>query len=220
MPAFVATPASGSGPGILLLHEIFGVTEYIRRRARDLAALGYVVLVPHLYWRLAPSLEVAEDTQEGLQEAFGFMQRLDEPQAVEDAADALAYLRSMPSTGGRAGVLGFCLGGRLAYKVAAAAAPDVAVSYYGSGIGQLLDQAGQIGMPILFHFGSSDQFLPVAEAEQITAAFSSHTDAEVRMHDGGGHAFDNPSPMWHHAGSSAEAWPQTSTFLEHHLPAH
>ena len=64
MPAFIARPPSGTGPAIVELQEIFGVTNYLRRRARDLAALGYSVLLPQLYWRLGPDVELPEDTPE------------------------------------------------------------------------------------------------------------------------------------------------------------
>jgi carboxymethylenebutenolidase len=218
MPAFVARPASGRGPGVVVLQEIFGVTEYLKQRARDLAALGYTVLVPQLYWRLGADVELPEDTVEGLQQAFGYLQRLDEAQAVDDAAAALEHLRAMAETGGRAGVLGFCMGGRLAYKLAAAADPDVLVSYYGSGIAADLQAAAQITAPTLFHFGEADAYLPVAEADQIQAAFAAHPSTEVQMHAGAGHAFDNPSPMFHHRDASAEAWPQTAAFLKRFLP--
>src|SRR5205814_1326121 len=160
-------------------HEIFGITEYIKQRARDLAALGYLVFVPQLYWRLEADVEVPENTPEGLQQAMGYLQRVDESQAVDDAAAALEHLRRLPETAGRAGVLGFCMGGRLAYKLAAAADPDAVVSYYGSGIGNELQSAAQISAPIIFHFGDADGFLPVEEANQIRDAFAGRPTAEV-----------------------------------------
>jgi len=218
MPSFVARPPSSRGPGVVLLHEIFGVTDYLRGRARDLAALGYTVLLPQLYWRLGTDVELAEDTPEGLQQAFGYMQRLDEAQAVDDAAAALEHLRAMPGTAGKAGVLGFCMGGRLAYKLAAASDADVLVSYYGSGIASDLQSAAQISAPTLFHFGAADQYLPIAEANQISSAFKDHPSTEVHMHADAGHAFDNPSPMFHHHPASEEAWPQTTAFLRRYLP--
>src|SRR5213080_697559 len=147
MPAFLAMPESGRGPGIVILQEIFGITDYLRRRARDLADLGYVALVPDLYWRMGSGITLDEDTQEGLQQAFGYLQRLDEPQAVDDAVAALEHLRSMPQTGGKVGVFGFCMGGRLAYKVGVAADPDVVVSYYGSGIASQLQDAAKVECP-------------------------------------------------------------------------
>lgn len=219
MPAFVVRPRSGHGPGLIVLQEIFGVTNYLEQRARDLAALGYVALVPQLYWRLGQDIALPEDTPRGLQQAFGYLQRLDEPRAVDDAAAALEHLRALPETGGKAGVLGFCMGGRLAFKLAAASDPDVVVSYYGSGIADQLQLVPQIRAPIVFHFGDNDPYLPVVEAQRIAAAFSAHPACEVHMHAGAGHAFDNPSPMFHHHQASEEAWPQTAAFLEQYLPA-
>ncbi len=217
MPAFVARPASGRGAGVVVLQEIFGVTDYIKQRARDLAALGYIAAAPQLYWRLGQDIQTPEDTQEGLQEAFGYMQRLDQAKAVDDGVAALEYLQSLPETNGKAGVVGFCMGGRLAYLVAASSHPDAVVSYYGSGIGNALDKATDISAPIAFHFGDNDQFLPLDEANRVRDTFDSRPDAEIHMHAGAGHAFDNPSPMFHHAGARAEAWPQTTAFLERHL---
>jgi carboxymethylenebutenolidase len=217
MPAFVARPADGRGPGVVVLQEIFGVTDYIEQRARDLAALGYVALVPQLYWRLGADIELPEDTPEGLQQAFGYMQRLDEAQAVDDAAAALEYLRGLAETAGSAGVLGFCMGGRLAYKLAAASDPDVLVSYYGSGIAGQLELAPRITAPTIFHFGGDDPYLPTEEAARIGAAFSDHPGTEAHVHAGAGHAFDNPSPMFHHQAASQEAWSQTAAFLARHL---
>ena len=219
MPAHIARPGSGRGPGIVILHEIFGITDYQKRRAQDLANLGYIAVIPDLFWRIESGVSLPEDTQAGLQQAFGYLQKLDEPRAIDDAVAAMEYLRALPETGGRAAVLGFCMGGRLAYGVAAKADPDVVVSYYGSGIGAQLDAADRVTSPILFHFGEADQFLPVDEAEQIRNAFSSHANAEVHMHAGGGHAFDNPSPMFHHPDCAAEAWQQTVEFLQRRFPA-
>jgi carboxymethylenebutenolidase len=218
MPGYLVAPASGRGPGLVLLQEIFGITEYLKRRARDLAGLGYVTLVPDLYWRLEPNVTLPEDTPEGLQQGIGYLQRLDEPQAVDDAVAALEYLRGVPETGSRAGVLGFCMGGRLAYEVAVADDPDVVVSYYGSGIGSQLQDAGRIDHPIIFHFGTADSYLPLEEAERIRDAFAAHPASQVHFHEGAGHAFDNPSPMFHHPQASQEAWPQTAAFLQRHFP--
>ena len=96
MPALLVRPASGSGPGLVLLQEIFGVTDYITSRARDLADLGYTVLVPELYWRQGEHLTTDETTEAGLHEAFGLFSKLDVPQAIDDSVAALAYLRQLP----------------------------------------------------------------------------------------------------------------------------
>jgi carboxymethylenebutenolidase len=220
MPAFIFLPASGTGPGLVLLQEIFGVTEYIGSRARDLANLGYVVVVPELYWRLGEHITTDETTEAGLQEAFGYMQKLDVPRAVDDAVAAVEHTRTLPPTGGKAGVMGFCLGGRLAYEVGVASDPDVVVSYYGSGIADRLTEAPRLGGPVLFHFGGADNFLPPEQAERIASAFTSRADVEMHSQPGAGHAFDNfRAPIFYHAQAASAAWPLTVDFLERRYPA-
>src|SRR5215216_6580722 len=139
MPAVVVRPSAGRAPGLVVLQEIFGITDYIKGRARDLANLGYVVLVPELYWRLGPNIVTDETTHAGLQEAFGYFGKLDTTKAADDAVAALEHLKGMSETGGSAGVLGFCLGGRLAYEVGVHSNPDVVVAYYGAGTADRLE---------------------------------------------------------------------------------
>jgi carboxymethylenebutenolidase len=220
MPAFLALSGAGRGPGLVLIQEIFGVTDYLKSRARDLANLGYVVLVPELYWRLGPGLATDETTEAGLQEAFGLFSRLDAAQAADDCAAALDYLRAMPEVGGRAGVMGFCLGGRLAYEVGVRANPDVVVSYYGAGIADRLEDAPKLRCPVIFHFGGADPYLPADQAQRIEAAFAGHANAEFHSQPGAGHAFDNfRAPIFYHQAAADAAWPQTEAFLRRAYPA-
>jgi len=115
---YLATPASGSGPGILLLQEIFGVNSSMREVADYYAEEGYVVLAPDLFWRLEPGIELGY-TEADFGKAMGYYQRFDANQSIKDAADALKVLRARPECVGKVGALGFCLGGKLAYLVAA-----------------------------------------------------------------------------------------------------
>ena len=152
----LALPAGGSGPGLVLIHEIFGVNDYVRDAAQRFAGLGYVVLAPDLFWRTQPGLELAHD-EAGVQAGMAAAAQLDVAAAVADATAALAALRALPAVpGGAAGVAGFCLGGTLAYHVAADADPDVAVIYYGSGIPAALDRASAITCPTIMHWGGAD----------------------------------------------------------------
>jgi carboxymethylenebutenolidase len=220
MPAIITLPRAPSGPGLVVLQEIFGVTEYLKRRAQDLADLGYVTLIPDLYWRLGSNIVTDETTEAGLQEAFGYYSQLDVAQAADDAVAALEHLRGMPETRGKAGVLGFCLGGRLAYEVGVRSNPDVVVSYYGSGIADRLDDAAKLTCPVIFQFGGADSFIPDDQTQRIQAAFAGHPSAEFHSHAGAGHAFDNfRAPIFYHQGASEASWPQTVDFLKRHYPA-
>jgi carboxymethylenebutenolidase len=218
MGAYVALPPSGTGPGVLVLMEIFGVGVYIRDAADRLAGLGYVALAPDLYRRIRPGAEFAHDEQ-GLGQAFGLAQELDTQGAIEDSITALHHLEGLRETTGPAGVLGFCLGGTLAYGVAQHADPAAAVAYYGSGIAEMLDDGAQIACPVLFHFGAEDPYIPREQAERVAAAADARAGWEVHIHDDAGHAFDNwDAPMFSRPEPAKRAWTQTADFLRRTLP--
>lgn len=217
MPALLWRPPTGTGPGLVVVQEIFGISSYIRDRAADLAALGYVVLVPEVYWRLTDAeIDSAGDV---LGQALSLVQQLDWDLAVADVSATVEHLRGLIEVTGPVGLLGFCFGGGLAFAVAAVAAVqpvDVLVSYYGSALGDLLHLADQVQMPSLHHFGTADDYIPVEQQDQIRAAVTAH-GARFETYAGAGHAFDNPHPMFHHAEASAAAWAVTVQFLAEHL---
>src|SRR4030088_3830123 len=130
---YLTIPASGSGPAILLLQEIFGVNFSMREVADYYAEEGYVVLAPDLFWRMEPGIELGY-SEADFNKAFGYYQRFDANQSIKDAADALKVLRARGECAGKVGALGFCLGGKLAYLAAARTDVDCAVCYYGVGI--------------------------------------------------------------------------------------
>ena len=211
-------PESGSGPGIVLLQEIFGVGPYIRLRAEQLAALGYVVAAPDVFWRLQRNW-ASEHTAEGLQASFGLVQDFDFPQGVQDCLLALKQVQAMPETGGRVAAMGFCLGGSLAYFLAALGDPTCAVSYYGSGIAGQRELASSVTCPIVFHFGGNDGYIPNDQVEAIRTAFADQADATVVVQADAGHAFDNvEAPMFWTPDAAAAAWSITTAFLAEHLP--
>ncbi|GAC1365726.1 MAG: dienelactone hydrolase family protein [Acidimicrobiales bacterium] len=217
----VVLPEGSSGPGILLLQEIFGVGAYIRAVADRLAALGYVVMMPDAFWRVERRVALPHD-EAGLGKAFEyagtFAARFDE--GIDDLGAALNHLRGMREVRHGAGVMGFCLGGRLAWSVASRFDPDVAVSYYGSGIADALGELDAITCPTLLHYGTADPYIPRDQIDRIAAAVEGKPGFEVMLHEGAGHAFDNhEAAMFHQAEPAAAAWKATVAFLGQHLPA-
>ncbi|MBV8408382.1 MAG: dienelactone hydrolase family protein [Alphaproteobacteria bacterium] len=206
--AYLAKPEKGSGPGIVLLQEIFGVNAYIRDVADYYAEEGYVVLAPDLFWRLEPGVELGEAQFE---KAFDLYQKFDVPNSVEDIAASVAALRAEPACVGKVGALGFCLGGALAYLAAAHCGVDCAVGYYGVGIEKMLDLAPRIKCPLVLHFAAEDKFVPEAAREAVKAAFAGDPTVEVYVYPGvdhafarpGGHAYDKPAAMMAHSRSIA-----------------
>ena len=107
--AYLAVPASGTGPGIVLLQEIFGVNHVMRDLADWYAARGFVVLCPDLFWRQEPGVQLTDQSEADWQRAFGLYQGLDEAKAVADAAATVDVLRRHPACRGAVGSVGFCL---------------------------------------------------------------------------------------------------------------
>ena len=213
LPADLHLPEGGRGPGIVLFQEIFGVTGYVSARADDLAGLGFVVLVPHVYWRQGDPLISGGD--DALPRAMDAMGKVEWPEAVADGVAAVAALRARSEVDGRTGVYGFCFGGGLAFAVAAADDPGFLVSYYGSALPNLLDQASRVTCPSLHHFGLSDDYLTPDVVDRITEAVAG-PEATVLTYAGAGHAFDNPDPMFHHESASRDAWTATTEWLDRH----
>lgn len=218
MPAQVWLPESGTGPGILLLQEIFGVSCYIRRRASDLAATGYVVVAPELYWRL-DSQEVDESASDAVQQAMALAAQLDWSTAVSDAVAAFGHLGELEQVRGTPALVGFCLGGGLAFNVAAEVEPTALVSYYGSSLPKLLDLAPRVTCPSLHHFGTADDYLDADAVRAVTEAVTADgRPARVELYDGANHAFDNDDFYLYSPEASRRAWATTRAFLAQHLP--
>jgi carboxymethylenebutenolidase len=217
MPARRWLPPSGQGPGLLLLQEIFGVSDYIQRRAADLAAAGYVVLAPELYWRV-DATPIPESAPGAIEAAMGRAQQLDWATTVQDAVAALHHLNADPAISAGTGVIGFCFGGGLAFNVAAVADVDALVSYYGSALPGLLDLAPQVSAPSLHHFGDSDAYLDTETVAQIRAAVANRPNVEFELYEGANHAFDNDLFVLHHPEASRLAWQRTLAFLARELP--
>ena len=200
--AYMALPASGYGPGIVVLQEIFGVNSYIRSVADWYASHGFVALCPDLFWRIQRGVELT-DRGDDWKRAIDFYQKLDEAKAVEDSAAALEFLRKHPACSGRVGAVGFCLGGNLAYLLSVRFKPDCAVGYYGVGIEKSLAEAKNLGNPLLLHIAQEDKFCPPEAQAQIHQALDSNPLVTIHDYTGLEHAFGRPGGE-HYAPAAAE----------------
>ena len=117
--AWLAEPSGAPRGAIVVIQEIFGVNEGIRRKCGRWAELGYLALAPDLFWRLEPGVELDPDLPGEFQRALGLMQKFDQDQGVKDIEAAIREARRRLPQGGRVGCVGYCLGGRLAFMTAA-----------------------------------------------------------------------------------------------------
>ena len=211
---YLALPASGYGPGIVVLQEIFGINSFMRSVADWYAAHGFVALCPDLFWRMERGVVLTEDDRP---KAFQLYQDLDEAKAVEDSAAALELLRKHPACSGRVGAVGFCLGGNLAYLLSVRFKPDCAVGYYGVSIEKSLDEAKNLNNPLLLHIAGADQFCPPEAQAQIHAALDANPLVTIHDYPGLGHAFGRTGGEHYDAGGAELAKLRSLEFFVSHL---
>ena len=211
---YLSMPASGYGPGIVVLQEIFGVNQNMRGVADWYAAHGFVALCPDLFWRMERGVALTERDWE---KAIDFYKQLDEAKAVEDAAAALEFLRKHASSSGRAGAVGFCLGGNLAYLLSVRFKPDCAVGYYGVGIEKSLDEAKNLSAPLMLHIGGRDEHCPPEAQAQIHAALDANPLATIYDYPEAGHAFGRSTGAHYNAAAAELANLRTLEFFVSNL---
>ena len=199
-------PAQGRRRGgIVLLQEIFGVTDQLKGVARRYAGQGYEVAIPALFDRRAKGAVIPFDEAPRGRDLM-MASELDETMADIDAA-----VRALAANGGKVGVIGFCWGGGLALRAAQVLDIDGAVAFYGTRLPQYLDRP--LRAPLLGHFGSRDEHVPVEMLEQAKSALP---EMEIRMYEAG-HAFANDARPAYVAEAAELAHERTGAFLALHV---
>jgi carboxymethylenebutenolidase len=214
--AYLALPASGYGPGIVVLQEIYGVNRFLRDVADWYAAHGFVALVPDLFWRIERGVELT-DKGDDWNKAIELYQKIDEAKAVEDSAATLEFLRKHTACSGRVGAVGFCMGGNLAYLLSVRFKPDCAVGYYGVSIEKSLAEAKNLSNPLMLHIGGHDKFCPPEAQSQIHAALDANPLVTIHDYPEMGHAFARAGGEHYDAAGAELANLRTLEFFVSHL---
>lgn len=167
--AYTASPEGMPIAAIVVIQEVFGVNAGIRQKCDSWAKQGYLALAPDLFWRIEPGIELDPDVPEQLQAGLDLIPKFDQDKAIADIEATIKVARA-PLDGGKVGVVGYCIGGRLAYMTAARTDSDASVGYYGVGIDGLLGEKHAIAKPLLLHIAGADHFVT--------------PDVQAKMHDG------------------------------------
>ena len=214
---YLASPAAGSGPGIVVIQEIFGVNAAMRAVADEFAASGFFALVPDLFWRLEPGIQLTDKTDAEWQRAFALMKRFDAGLGVQDIQTTLSYLRMVAGCTGKAGAVGYCLGGLLAYLTAARTDSDASVGYYGVNLQAMLDEARNIKKPLMLHIAGKDEFTPPEAQKQIVDGLAGYKLVTIHRYPELNHAFARPGGKHYDQANAGLANSRTATFLRRHL---
>ena len=211
---YLAVPGSGSGPGVIVIQEWWGLDDSIVEVANRLAAEGFVALAPDLYGG-----RVTHDEQE----AVTLMRQLVPAAAVRDLSGAVGYLAGQPSvTGEVVGVVGFCMGGGFVLRLAAQAGGKVAAAVVFYGAVSPEDDLSGIRAAVQGHFGDRDESIPAQQAREMMARIRAEAGvpAEAYFYDAG-HAFFNDRDLigTYDEEAAKLAWSRTLGFLRSRLPA-
>lgn len=212
--AYMALPRKGKGPGLVVIQEIFGVNQSMRKVCDFLASRQFTAIAPDLYWRTEAGVELAETDFEKARDLRG---KTDDDKASDDAAAAMNFLRKHEACTGTVGVVGYCWGGLISYLTAVRHKPGAAASYYGVGIEKRLDLAKNLACPIMLHYAGQDQYASPEVAAQVRESFKGDARATVWEYPKAGHAFARPGGAHFDAASADLADMRTLSFMVEHL---
>lgn len=205
LDCWITPPQGDRKGGVVIIQEIFGVTDQLKGVADIYAAEGYEVAIPALFDRQAPGTVVPFDNPIPGRDLM-MSSNLDE--SLADIGAAVARLKQ---DGGKVGVIGFCWGGGLAIRAAQKLDVDAAVSFYGTRLDQYLDSP--LKAPVQGHFGKTDDHTPQDVIDRTKAALP---EIELHMYDAG-HAFANDVRPAYVPDAAETAHARTKAFLARHL---
>ncbi|HEX8448585.1 MAG TPA: dienelactone hydrolase family protein [Allosphingosinicella sp.] len=217
LDAYVAEPARSPKAAIVVIQEIFGINEGIRRKCDHWAEQGYLALAPDLFWRLEPGIELDPDVPDQFERALQLMGRFDQDQGVVDIEATIRAARARLAEGGKVGVVGFCLGGRLAYMCAARTDSDASVGYYAVGLPGILHEKNAIARPLMLHIAGADHFVDEAAQRSMHQALDDHPKVVLHDYPGEDHGFAAEMGKRRSEEAANLADGRTEAFFEQHL---
>ncbi len=221
MRLYDAEPENEPRAAVIVAQEAFGVNEHIEDVTRRLASAGYRAVAPHLFHRTGDPVLGYGDYDKIMPHFAG----LSEAGILNDIDAAIGYLAETGFTPARIGVVGFCMGGTVAFLASVRRPLGAGVTFYGGGIAQgrfgmasQLDLAAELQAPWLGLYGDEDQGIPVDEVEALrAAAAAAQVETEIVRYPGAGHGFNCDMRDSYHEPSARDAWRRMLEWFERHV---
>jgi carboxymethylenebutenolidase len=209
--AYVARPAGTPKGAVVAIQEIFGVNAVMRGKADWLAREGFLAVAPDLFWRIKPGIDITDQSEAEWKQALDYMNRLDKNASVKDVQATLAWARGQGVS--KAGALGYCMGGYIAFLAACRTDTDASVCYHGGGIHTALGEAGGIKKPVMLHNPMKDGFIPREALDTIRETLKSNPLVTVHEYAEQDHAFTREGGAHYDEAAKQLADGRTIAFL-------
>lgn len=228
MGGYLARPEGDATlPGVLVFMEIFGVNGHIRDVTERIAAEGYVAVAPDYFHRTGPGIQLDYDDA-GMAEGMKHLGQLQADSMINDAKDAIAFLRARSDVKGKSiGAMGFCIGGHMTYLTACETDVKAAASYYGGGIAapqgpgggpSTVSRSGKISGKLICYFGGQDSMIPESQVAAVKQALDETGGGhEVVVYSDADHGFNCDRRESFHQASAKDAWARTLALFKSEL---
>jgi len=214
---YVAEPEGRPRGAVIVIQEIFGVDTDIRWRCDLLAQSGYLAIAPDLFWRLDPGMELDPDITSNMKRSVDVVIRFNTDKGVHDVQTTINKAREIVGNKAKIGLIGYCLGGRMAAFASARTDIDAAVSYYGVQIERMLGEKDAIRNPLMLHMPEFDEHVGKEIQDQIHSAFDGNEQITIHNYPGQHHGFACALGKRRSEATAKIADERTAQFLAKHI---
>ena len=218
MGAHVAYPERTPAGAIIAIMEIWGVNDTMRGHAQEFAQAGFICLVPDLFWRQEPGVELSDKNPGNVQKAFDLYYEFDYDLGVQDMEDTAAFLKSHPLSNRKVGSVGYCLGGKLNYLMCCRNTKmECAVAYYGTYIEHHIKEAKNLGKPFMLHMAMKDRWVQAEVNEMLERRLSPNPLVTIHKYAEADHAFARHGSKVYRKADAERALALSLDFFRRHL---
>ena len=215
-PAYVVRPAGEAKAAVIVIQEIFGVNPGIRRKAEHWAAQGYLAVAPDVFWRQQEGIELDPDVPAELEQAFGYFGGHDFDAGIRDVEATIRWIRREAGVA-KVGLVGYCMGGMIAYQTATRTDIDASVGYYAVGVDGMLGESHAIARPLMLHVAGADHFVSPEAQRAMHEGLDPNPHVTIHDYPGLDHGFAAEMGQRRNEAGAQLADGRTEAFFADHL---
>jgi carboxymethylenebutenolidase len=215
--AYIVRPKTLPAPAVVVLQELFGVNDDIRKTCQELAAQGFLAVAPDLFWSQEPGVDLSVRSETDWQHGLSLYSAYNRDRGAQDVEDTTLVVAKLPECSGKVAVLGYCVGALMAYLTAVRFGADAVVAYHGADTEKYLNEASGLRAPLLMHLGEEDEFISKSAQKAIKTALSEKPNVTIYSYPGQYHAFSRHNGAHYNAAAADLAHARTYEFLRREL---